>query len=65
MLVDGFPFVLDLDKSGDGYYVDAVSGRRFVDFFSCFASVPLRLNHPGIRNDEFVKDIGKIGRAHV
>lgn len=60
MLVDGFPFVLDLDRSGDGYYADAVSGRRFVDFFSCFASVPLRLNHPQLRSEDFIHEIGTI-----
>lgn len=60
MLVDGFPIVLDLDKSGNGYYVDAVSGRSFVDFFSCFASVPLSLNHPGMRTDEFIREIGRV-----
>jgi L-lysine 6-transaminase len=60
MLVDGFPFVLDLDKSGNGYYADAVTGRSFVDFFSCFASVPLSLNHPGMRTDEFIREIGRV-----
>ncbi|MFM8569745.1 MAG: L-lysine 6-transaminase [Candidatus Kapaibacterium sp.] len=60
MLVDGFPFVLDLDRSGDGYYADAVSGRRFVDFFSCFASVPLRLNNPDLRTNDFIHEIGTV-----
>lgn len=61
MLVDGFPFVLDLENSGSGYYADAVTGKKFVDFFSCFASVPLSLNHPDMRTKEFINEIGNIG----
>ncbi len=60
MLVDGFDFVLDTEKSGDGYYTDAVSGRRYLDMFSCFASVPLRLNHPKMNNADFINQIGKV-----
>ncbi len=60
MLIDGFDFVLDAEKSGDGYYADAISGKRYLDFFSCFASVPLRLNHPRVRNDEFIRHMGLV-----
>ncbi|MFM8568001.1 MAG: hypothetical protein ACKOB6_00115, partial [Candidatus Kapaibacterium sp.] len=59
MLVDGFPVVLDLDRSGDGYYSDAVSGRRFVDFFACFASVPLRLYRPDVRPTASLAESGR------
>ncbi len=60
MLIDGFDFVLDPARSGDGYYADAITGRRFLDFFSCFASVPLRLNHPRVRNEEFIHHLGTV-----
>ena len=60
MLVDGFPICLDLDKSYDGYFVDSMNDTEYNDFFSCFASLPIGLNHPKINNDEFIKYIGKI-----
>ncbi len=60
MLVDGFSFVLDAERSSDGYYVDAITSKRYLDLFSCFASIPLRLNHPRIANDEFITQMGRI-----
>jgi len=55
MLADGFPFVVDLDKSHGSWLVDRKTGREFLDFFSCFASMPLGWNHPEVvaRKDEF------------
>ena len=44
MLVDGFDFVIDLDKSSGNRFHDAKSGKNFLDFFSCFASMPLGWN---------------------
>lgn len=60
LLVDGFDLVLDLEHSKCGYFVDARSGRRYVDMFSCFASLPLSLNHPDIRTQEFIEQLGTI-----
>ncbi|HPO61653.1 MAG TPA: L-lysine 6-transaminase [Candidatus Kapabacteria bacterium] len=60
MLVDGFPICLDLEKSYDGYFVDSMNDTEYNDFFSCFASLPIGLNHPKINNDEFINYIGKI-----
>ncbi len=60
ILADGFDLVVDLDRSGCGYFVDARTGRRYVDMFSCFASLPLSLNHPDLRNDEFIAQLGTI-----
>lgn len=60
MLIDGFDIVLDLDNSGNGYYADALTGKRYLDLFSCFASVPLAMNHPKLNNDDFIRYIGKI-----
>jgi len=54
MLVDGFEFVLDLDHSSDGYLQDAVSGKRFLDFFTFFASNPVGLNHPKLTEPDFI-----------
>jgi len=53
MLVDGFDFVLDLQKSQGSRIVDAISGKSYLDFFSFFASAPLGMNHPRLQTDEF------------
>jgi len=60
MLADGFDYVLDDKKSSDGYFVDARSGKKYLDFFSCFASVPLAMNHPKLAQDDFVKYLGTV-----
>lgn len=46
MLVDGYDLVIDLKNSVGNHLVDARSGRRYLDFFSFFASNPLGFNHP-------------------
>ncbi|MEM1248057.1 MAG: L-lysine 6-transaminase [Acidobacteriota bacterium] len=53
ILVDGYDFVLDLEKSHGAYLHDARTGREFLDFFSSFSSVPLGYNHPSLTEPEF------------
>ncbi|MBL7976414.1 MAG: L-lysine 6-transaminase [Candidatus Kapabacteria bacterium] len=60
MLIDGFDFILDLDQSGNGYFHDAVTGKKFLDFFTCFASIPFSLNHPKLNNEDYIQYIGKV-----
>lgn len=48
LLVDGYPLVIDLEKSHGSIARDAVSGRELIDFYSFFASNPLGFNHPGM-----------------
>lgn len=60
LLADGFDIVLDVEKSGCGYFVDARTGRRYVDMFSCYASLPLSLNHPDLQTDNFIAQIGSV-----
>jgi len=52
MLADGMPIVLDMKKSQGPYLYDSVTHRRYVDFFTFFASNPLGLNHPKMRSDK-------------
>jgi L-lysine 6-transaminase len=54
LLVDGYPFVLDLEKSHGTYLVDGRTGREFLDFFGCFGSNPIGWNHPALRDPEFL-----------
>jgi L-lysine 6-transaminase len=60
MLVDGFPFVLDMDRSHGTYMVDKVTGKEYLDFFTYFASNALGHNHPGLKEKEFYKRLGEI-----
>lgn len=48
MLADGFHFVVDLDRSHGSWLVDKLTGREYLDLFSCFASMPIGWNHPDI-----------------
>ena len=53
LLVDGFDLVVDLEKSQGTWIYDARTGKRFLDFFSFFASGPVGLNHPKMLEPEF------------
>ncbi len=55
VLADGFDLTFDLEKSKGVYIYDAKHNRTLLDFFTCFASVPLGYNHPKMVNDEEFK----------
>ncbi len=55
MLVEGYPFVLDLDQSKGQHLHDAITGRDFLDFFCFFASRPLAFNHPKLLEPEYLE----------
>lgn len=55
ILADGFDLVFDMEKSNGVYIYDAKYNRTLLDFFTCFASVPLGYNHPKMVNDEAFK----------
>jgi len=52
---DGFDLTFDMEKSNGVYIYDAKHNRTLLDFFTCFASVPLGYNHPKMVNDEAFK----------
>ncbi len=53
MLVDGLELVFDLKRSQGAYIYDSRNGRRFLDFFSFFATQPIGLNHPKMVDPAF------------
>jgi len=55
VLADGFDLIFDMEKSKGVYIYDAKHDRTLLDFFTCFASVPLGYNHPKMVNDEAFK----------
>ena len=60
MLVDGFHLVMDLEQSHGSWLVDARDGRKFLDFYTFFATAPLGHNHPRLREPEFQARLGAI-----
>ena len=60
ILVDGFHLVMDLDKSKGSWIVDARDGRRYLDFYTFFATTPLGHNHPGLCDPEFEAKLGAV-----
>ena len=58
MLVDGYSkIVVDLQKSEGNYIYDSLSGRKYLDMFSYFATAPIGHNHPGMHDPEFKEKI--------
>jgi L-lysine 6-transaminase len=55
VLADGFDLTFDMEKSKGVHIYDAKYDRTLLDFFTCFASVPLGYNHPKMVNDEEFK----------
>lgn len=47
ILADGYPIVIDLERSHGSYIVDT-NGDEYLDMFSMFASSPIGYNHPHI-----------------
>ncbi|MEU9332341.1 L-lysine 6-transaminase [Streptomyces sp. NPDC048290] len=61
LLVDGYPFVLDLERSRGSRLVDRLTGRAYLDLFTMYASSPLGLNPPDVADDpEFGRLLAKI-----
>ncbi|TDQ06882.1 L-lysine 6-transaminase [Pedobacter metabolipauper] len=55
ILADGFDLTYDMEQSNGTYIYDSKNKRTLLDFFTCFASVPLGYNHPKMINDEAFK----------
>ena len=60
MLADGFKIVFDNDKSHGSWVHDAVTGREYLDLFTCFASIPVGYNHPKMLEPEFLAKLGRV-----
>lgn len=52
LIGDGFPIVFDFEKSQGSWVHDALSGDRFVDFYTFFASLPVGFRHPEFEEPE-------------
>src|SRR5665648_88942 len=70
ILVDGFDIVIDMEKSEGSYIIDARNRRKFLDFYTFFASSPLGMNHPKLANEKFKERVfrsavNKIANADI
>ncbi len=60
MLADGYNLVLDLSKSSGSSFIDKRNGKKYLDFFTCFASMPIGWNHPKMSDPGFINYIGRL-----
>jgi len=60
LLTDGYNFVWNHRQSQGSYLADALSGRRYLDMFSFFASSPLGYNHAGMHEASFREKIADL-----
>ena len=54
ILADGYDIVLDLEKSQGRRLYDSRGDRWYLDMFSFFATLPVGLNHPKMKDPEFL-----------
>lgn len=60
LVVDGFEFVVDLEKSAGSYLHDSLTGKRFLDFFSFYASGSIGMNHPKLIDPTFMQKLAAV-----
>jgi len=57
ILVDGFHIVVDLERSKGTYMVDARNGRKYLDMYTYFCTLPVGHNHPKMRERDFLREL--------
>ena len=60
MQADVLDLVVDFDRSQGPRLCDARTGEFYLDFFSCFATLPLGFNHPRISDIRTRSELGRI-----
>src|SRR5437764_5306783 len=65
ILVDGFKLVFDLEKSRGSKFVDAATGREWIDLYSFYASQPIGFNHPYFDRPEVKAELLAAARIKV
>jgi len=63
MLVEGYSLVLDLEKSHGQWISDALTGKKYLDFFTFYASRPVGFNHPKLREPDYLHKLLLAARA--
>src|SRR5438045_5290858 len=65
ILLDGFKLVVDLDKSRGSYLHNAVDGRRLIDLYGFFGSMPVGFNHPHFDEPQVRRDLLRAAKVKV
>ena len=65
ILVDGFKLIFDCERSHGSCFVDAPSGREFIDLYGFYASQPVGFNHPHFDQPEVQADLLKAAKIKV
>ncbi len=60
ILVDGFDLVVDLKRSQGSYIYDSRYKKRYLDFFTFFASSSIGINHPKMTTPEFLEKLAYV-----
>src|ERR1044071_8708819 len=65
ILVDGLKLIFDCEKSRGSHFVDAATGRTFIDLYSFYASQPVGFNHPYFDRPEVQEDLLRAAKVKV
>ena len=65
LLVDGFKLIYDADRSRGSRFVDAASGKTWIDLYSFYASQPIGYNHPHFDATEVRADLARAAKIKV
>ena len=57
MLADGYSIIFDLERSHGAYFVDQITGREYLDFFTFFASNAVSYNHPKFKDPAYLEKL--------
>ena len=60
MLVDGFDLVVDLKRSQGARVYDSRYNKKYLDFFTFFASGAVGMNHPKLTTPEFLEKLATV-----
>ena len=65
VLLDGFRVVVDLEKSRASYLYDSATGRRLIDLYGFFGSMPVGFNHPYFNDADIQRDLLRAAKVKV
>jgi L-lysine 6-transaminase len=65
VLLDGFKVVVDLEKSRGPYLQNAVTGKRLIDLYGFFGSMPVGFNHPHFDEPEVKRDLLRAAKVKI
>ncbi|KAJ5071928.1 l-lysine 6-transaminase [Anaeramoeba ignava] len=65
MLLQGFDYVFDFERSDGCYFFDSKTEKKFLDFFSFFASWAIGYNHPKMKEKQVLEDLARVSQVKV